>query len=65
MYFMAIVAPEEVNGTILKWKELIKERFGCVVALRSPAHITLIPPFWLDEKKEHQLKDGIGEFSQS
>jgi 2'-5' RNA ligase len=65
MYFMAIVAPEEVNGTILKWKELMKERFGCLVALRSPAHITLIPPFWLDEKKEHQLKDAIGEFSQS
>jgi 2'-5' RNA ligase len=65
MYFMAIVAPEEVNGTILKWKQLMKERFGCVVALRSPAHITLIPPFWLDEKEEYQLKDAIGEFSQS
>src|SRR5262245_23378671 len=65
MYFMAIVAPEEVNDTVLKWKELMKERFGCVVALRSPAHITLIPPFWLDEKEEHHLRDVIDEFSQS
>ena len=65
MYFMAIVAPEEVNATILKWKQLMKERFDCVVALRSPAHITLIPPFWLAEEEEHQLKDAISEFSQS
>jgi len=41
------------------------ERFGCVVALRSPAHITLIPPFWLDEKEEPRLKDAVAEFSQS
>jgi len=65
MYFIAIVAPEEVDSAILKWKQLMKERFGCLVALRSPAHITLIPPFWLDEKGEFKLKDAIGEFSQS
>jgi 2'-5' RNA ligase len=65
MYFIAIVAPEEVNSAILKWKQLMKEGFGCVVALRSPAHITLIPPFWMDEGKEPQLKDAISEFSQS
>jgi 2'-5' RNA ligase len=65
MYFIAIVAPEEVNATILKWKQLMKERFNCAVALRSPAHITLIPPFWLDEKDENELKNAIGEFSQS
>jgi 2'-5' RNA ligase len=65
MYFIAIVTPEDINATILKWKQLMKERFDCVVALRSPAHITLIPPFWLDEKEEHQLNDAIGEFCQS
>ena len=65
MYFIAIVAPEEVNAAILKWKQLMKERFGCVVALRSPAHITLIPPFWLDENEEFQLKNAISEFSKS
>jgi len=65
MYFIAIVAPEEVNATVLKWKQLMKERFDCAVALRSPAHITLIPPFWLDENEEHELKNAIGNFSQS
>ncbi|TMI85635.1 MAG: 2'-5' RNA ligase family protein [Bacteroidetes bacterium] len=65
MYFIAIVAPEDINTTILKWKQMMKERFGCVVALRSPAHITLIPPFWLDENEEHHLKNATAEFSQS
>lgn len=65
MYFIAIVAPQEINETILQWKQLMKERFGCVVALRSPAHITVIPPFWLDDAAEEGLKDLMGGFSQS
>jgi len=65
MYFIAVVASEDINAEVLKWKQLMKERFDCVVALRSPAHITLIPPFWLNEKEEDQLKDAIAEFSQS
>jgi len=34
----------------------MKEQFGCVVALKSPAHITLIPPFWLEQEKETALQ---------
>jgi 2'-5' RNA ligase len=65
MYFIAMVAPPDINETILKWKQLMKERFGCLVALRSPAHITLIPPFWLDETTEDELKKTIQSFSKS
>jgi len=64
MYFIALVAPQEIDGAILKWKQFMKEQFGCVVALRSPAHITLIPPFWGDEILEKKLQDAIGTFSQ-
>lgn len=42
----------------------MKERFDCTVALRSPAHITLIPPFWIKEEIETKLKDSIKNFSQ-
>lgn len=34
----------------------MKERFECTVALRSPAHITLIPPFWMDPALEATLQ---------
>ena len=55
MYFIAIVLPEELNKKIRKWKELMHEKYGCSVGLRSPAHITFVPPFWMEEEKEQQL----------
>jgi 2'-5' RNA ligase len=55
MYFVALVLPEELNQEILKWKHYMHERFQCSVGLKSPAHITLVPPFWLDEAKKNSL----------
>jgi 2'-5' RNA ligase len=52
MYFVAIVCPKEINDKVLALKNWMKEKFGCVVALKSPAHITLIPPFWYHKEKE-------------
>jgi len=63
MYFIALVAPGEINKEVLEWKNFMKERHGCVVALRSPAHITLIPPFWLDESLEQNLENAVTGFS--
>jgi 2'-5' RNA ligase len=63
MYFIALVAPEEINEKVLTWKNYMKEHYGCVVALRSPAHITLIPPFWMDESLQSKLISDISEFS--
>lgn len=33
----------------------MRNRYGCTVALRSPAHITLVPPFWMDDALEPNL----------
>jgi 2'-5' RNA ligase len=63
MYYIAIVAPEEINQQVLKWKNYFKENFGCTVALKSPAHITLIPPFWMKEDLENDLINSIKEFN--
>ena len=63
MYYIAIVAPEEINQQVLKWKNYFKEHFKCNVALKSPAHITLIPPFWMKEELENDLRSSITEFS--
>jgi 2'-5' RNA ligase len=63
MYFIAIIAPAEINEEVLKWKLFMKERFGCVVALRSPSHITLIPPFWMEQARESKLKQAITGFA--
>jgi 2'-5' RNA ligase len=59
MYFIALVLPDELNRDILKWKHYMHEHHQCKVGLKSPAHITLIPPFWLDETKENNLLTAI------
>jgi 2'-5' RNA ligase len=63
MYFLAIVLPGELNKKVQKWKELIHEKYGCSVGLRSPAHITLLPPFWMDEEKQQQLITDVDAIS--
>jgi len=63
MYFIAIVAPEMINHQVLKWKTFFKEHYECTIALKSPAHITIIPPFWMNEKLENDVINSIREFS--
>jgi len=63
MYFIAIVAPEEINKEVLKWKNYFKDHFECTVALKSPAHITLIPPFWMNDDLGNDLVNSIRDFS--
>jgi 2'-5' RNA ligase len=65
MYFVALLAPPEINEDILRWKKFFKEKFGCTVALKSPAHITLISPFWMKDELENDLIDSIKEFSRA
>jgi 2'-5' RNA ligase len=64
MYFIALVLPAGVNDEILRWKHFMKERFHCLVALRSPAHLTLVPPFWMKGDLEDELQDVIDRFSK-
>jgi 2'-5' RNA ligase len=55
MYFIAHLLPAPLNEQILLMKQDLQQRFGCAVGLKSPAHITLIPPFWLAPEKAPQL----------
>lgn len=65
MYFIALIAPDEINKKVLKWKQLMFDRFNCFVALRSPSHITLIPPFWMNPELEAELQESIRSFAES
>jgi 2'-5' RNA ligase len=61
-YFIAIVTPESINQQVLEWKQYMLRHFNCKVALRSPAHITLIPPFNMPETMHHELEEQLLEF---
>ena len=45
LYFVAIVPPEPVLSEVRALKEIARDKFGSSRALRSPVHITLVPPF--------------------
>lgn len=63
LFFIAVVAPEVVNKQVLVWKEYMREKFGCKVALRSPAHVTLVPPFSLAGEKEAAIGEVLERFA--
>jgi len=63
MYYIAIVTPADINKQVQKWKQYMKDNYGCAVALKSPAHITLIPPFWNKTEFEKDLKEFIRSYA--
>lgn len=65
MYYVAIVCPDNLNNKIKGFKLWMQEKFGCKVALKSPAHITLIPPFWFKGDDENMLLEAISTFRSS
>ena len=54
MYYVALVCPNEIDEVINRFKVWMKDRFGCKAAMKSPAHITLVAPFWLEDKKQNR-----------
>ena len=63
MYFIALVLPEELNKKVVEYKNFMLEKFHCKVGLKSPAHITIVPPFWMEEEKEKALLHDIETIS--
>ncbi|MDW8419172.1 MAG: 2'-5' RNA ligase family protein [Chitinophagales bacterium] len=65
MYYAAVVCPQEINSRIENFKNYMHERYGCTHALKSPAHITLIPPFYFDSNDELKLKEKLREVNKT
>lgn len=65
LFFIALVAPNDVNRQVKEWKLYMRDRFQCKVALKSPAHITLIPPFQMPEGDEPAMIELLQPFAAS
>ena len=55
LYYIGIVLPEPLQSEITEIKEQLKHKYNWKAALKSPAHITLIPPFSFLESDESKL----------
>lgn len=65
MYFIAVVLPRHLDEKVLAHKQWMKEIYGCKVGLKSPAHITIAPPFWMEEEKEKSLCEDVAMVAQT
>ena len=65
MFYIAVVLPEELNEKVLVHKKWMQEKYRCRVGLKSPAHITLIAPFWTEPQNEGALKTDIQTISDT
>jgi 2'-5' RNA ligase len=65
LYFIAIVLPENLNEEIKVFKNVMAEKWGCKVALKSPAHITLVPPFRMEQGMEESLLRHLDELGET
>jgi len=63
LHFIAIVAPEDINSKVLEWKYYMRDHFKCKVALKSPAHITLISPFGMPDGLQAELQELLLPFA--
>jgi 2'-5' RNA ligase len=59
MYFIAVVLPQDLDEKVLLWKKYMQEKYRCKVGLKSPAHITIVPPFWLESNMEEALLNDV------
>ena len=62
LYYIGIVCPEDINAEILSHKHWMRQHFGCKAALKSPAHITLIPSFLMESGLEDDLMEILSGF---
>lgn len=59
LYYMAFVCPAEIEEKVSAFKKHMEDRYGCRAASKSPAHITVVPPFRAEDETESQLKDFV------
>ncbi|RME37417.1 MAG: 2'-5' RNA ligase family protein [Deltaproteobacteria bacterium] len=64
LYFIATLPPYMVREEVSAMKKEIARTWGPRHALKSPPHITLIPPFRWPERDEDQLKEALYQFAR-
>ncbi|HEX8562826.1 MAG TPA: 2'-5' RNA ligase family protein [Flavobacterium sp.] len=62
LFFIAIVPPADISADITAFKQHFAEEFGSVAALKSPPHITIVPPFRVTPEKIPELKQWFDDF---
>jgi 2'-5' RNA ligase len=64
LYFIALLPNDKISDEITAFKNEAKTRFDSKHALKSPPHITMIPPFRVYDNELEQVIKTINVFSK-
>ena len=62
---MALIPDDPVQSEITEMKKAARDLFGSGHALNSPAHITLIPPFFASEEELNKFLPALEKFTET
>lgn len=63
LYYIAIECPEDINNKVEVLKNYMENNYGCKAARKSPAHLTIVPPFRAEDELQGELMNFISAFS--
>lgn len=62
-HFIGVLLPEDLEATLENCRRYMNTAYGCKSGYGTPVHITLVPPFCLQEDfSTEDLKNGIEEY---
>lgn len=59
LYYVALLLDEVSESAIHDFKLYAREKYGCQAALKSPPHITLVPPFHYSSQKSFEVEEAF------
>lgn len=65
LYFIAINTPDEVSQEVRSVQQEFADQYGAKRQLRTPVHVTLIPPFRADDDLLSDIHASLKEFCLS
>ena len=65
LYFLAVIPPNPIQSEIMEKKKTASKLFNSSHSLNSPAHITLIPPFYANDTEIKKFNNAFKEFVSS
>ncbi len=63
LFYISILCPDAVENKVKVFKDYMLEKFACKAAAKSPAHITIIPPFRAEDDLIPSLLDFVTTFN--
>lgn len=59
-HFIGVLAPDGIAAKLEDCRRYMNEKYGCKSGFKTPIHVTLVPPFCLDERfSTKDLADAI------